>query len=233
MDDDFLLCNDNRCVLMAEDFRQENLTSSKTDQFNKVIADLTTVYPDAILVGAVAAAKYIRNPVKPRETFDVDILLGEKDFAEFLIDEIPEKKLKKLEAYFDTSDSINHSLRHKETGIYVDLLSIESKPIRKKIARYVIQNRDEATHILIGQNHSIEILKPELLLAMKVNRYSKNPKSEKALSDRIDILKILKTLEERQIMIEHDKVTSFLNDFEVKNYQALIDDAKTIETSTS
>ena len=67
--------------------------------------------------------------------------------------------------------------------------------------------------MLFGENHTIDILKPELLLAMKINRYRKNPKTEKGLSDRLDVVKILKTLMERDIIIDHDKVKSFLNDF--------------------
>jgi len=127
IDEDFLTCNDDRCVLMAEDFGDEASAHSHTGKFNKVLSDLAKVYPDAVLVGAVAAAKYVRNPNKPRETKDVDVLLGEKDFAEFLIDDIPEEKLKVLETYFENSDSANHSLKHRETGVYVDLLSTESK----------------------------------------------------------------------------------------------------------
>ena len=222
MDEDFLICNDDRCVLMADDFLDEQSESSPTAKFNSVIADLLKVYPDAVLVGAVAAAKYVRDPEAPRETFDVDILLGEKDFAEFLIDDIPGDKLRQLETYFDTSDSVNHSLRHKATGTYVDLLSTESRPIRNKIAREVFQNREDTTHLLIGENHAIDILKPELLLAMKVIRYCKNPKSEKGISDRLDIEKILKTMIEKQIPVAHEKVKSFLRDFEIKKYETIL-----------
>ena len=224
MDEDFLICNDDRCVLMADDFLEEQSETSPTAKFNSVIADLLKVYPDAILVGAVAAAKYVRDPEAPRETLDVDILLGEKDFAEFLIDEIHPDKLEKLESYFDTSDSVNHSLRHKATGTYVDLLSTESQPIRSKIAREVFHNREDTTHLLIGENHSIDILKPELLLAMKMIRHCKNPTSEKGISDRLDIEKILKTMKEKQIPVAHDKVKSFLRDFEIKTYKTIVVD---------
>lgn len=222
MDEDFLICNDDRCVLMAEDFIEDASAPSVTGKFNKVLADLARVYPNAVLVGAVAAAKYVRNPNAPRETEDVDILLDEKDFAEFLIDELPEEKMKLLETYFDDSDSVNHSLKHRETGIYVDLLSTESTPIRKRIARHILEHRDQATHMLFGENHTIDILKPELLLAMKVNRYGKNPNTERGVSDRLDIVKILKTLMGRGIAVDHEKVKSFLNDDEKKHYDTLV-----------
>lgn len=228
MDEDFLICNDDRCVLMAEDFMKETPKDSAQSKFNRVLADLSGVYPNAILVGAVAAAKYVRNPIAPRETYDVDVMLDEKDFAEFLIDEIPGDTLKKLDTHFDTSDSINHSLKHRETGIYVDLLSTESQPIRKKITRHILNHRDQATHMLLAEDHSIDILKPELLLAMKVNRYCKDPKSDKGLSDRLDIVKILHTLKERNVSIDHDTVKSFLNASEIKKYTSILGDVWTM-----
>jgi len=224
MDDDFLICNDDRCVLMAEDLLEDPSGKSVTSKFNRVIADLSKVYPNAILVGAVAAATYIRNPTTPRETQDIDVLLGEKDYAEFLIDQIPQSKLKILETYFDNSDSAFHSLRHRETGIYVDLLSTESTPIRRKISRHVLQNRDQATHLLVGEHHWIDILQPELLLAMKVTRYGKNPKTQRGVSDRLDIEKILKTLMERNVSIDHGKVKSFLSSHEIMKYEAILED---------
>jgi hypothetical protein len=222
MDEDFLICEDARCVLLAEDFLENVSENTKAGRFNRVINDLSKVYPDAVLVGAVAAAKYVRNPERPRETEDIDVLLGEKDFAEFLIDDIPEEKLKTLETYFDTSDSLSHSLKHKETGIYVDLLSTESNPIRKRITRHVFENRDQSTHILIGDKHSMDILKPELLLAMKINRFSKNPESEKGRSDLLDMKKILRTLMEKGIAVNYKLVKSFLNENEVKKLDDIV-----------
>ncbi|MBU4056087.1 MAG: hypothetical protein KKA41_17145 [Proteobacteria bacterium] len=225
MDDDFLICEDDRCVLLAEDFLDNVSEETKAGRFNRVINDLSKVYPEAVLVGAVAAAKYVRNPDRPRETEDIDVLLGEKDFAEFLIDDIPEEKLKMLNAFFDTSDSLNHSLKHKETGIYVDLLSTESNPIRKRITRHVFENREQSTHILIGDKHSMDILKPELLLAMKTNRFCKDPKSEKALSDRMDMIKILRTLSEKNIPLDYGLVKSFLNEHEWKKLDEIVHEA--------
>jgi hypothetical protein len=223
LDEDFLVCSDDRCVLMADDFKEGEPDDSTLGRFNSVIADILKVYPDAVLAGAVAAAKYVRDPEIPRQTLDVDILLGEKDFAEFLVDEIPEDKLKALEAGFDTSDSVNHSLKHRKTGIFVDLMSTESKPLRNSIIREAFENRDHATHLLIGENHAIDILKPELLLAMKIIRYCKNPKNEKGMSDRQDIIKILKTMAAKKIPVDHEKVCSFLRDFEIKKYKVLME----------
>ena len=222
MDSDFLICEDDRCVLLAEDFLDNVSANSKSARFSRVIDDLSKVYPGAILAGAVAAAKYVRNPERPRETEDIDILLAEKDFAEFLVDEIPEDKLQKLNSAFDTSDSLSHSLKHKETGIYVDLLSTESNPIRKQITRHVFQDPEKATHILIGDKHSIDILKPELLLAMKLNRLCKYPESEKGISDKLDVRKILRTHLEKQLPLDYELIRSFLNSRESKQLDVIL-----------
>ena len=221
---DFLICDeDDRCVLIAEDFSDTIKKDTASERFNKVIADVAKVYPDAILVGAVAAAKYIRYPVEPRETQDVDVILNERDFAEFLLDEIPGDTLKKLETYFENSDSSSHSMKHKETGIYIDFLSSESQPIRKRIVNHILENRNKATHILHDENDPIRILRPEYLLAMKVNRYCKDPKTDKGISDKLDIVKILETLTERGIIVDHEKVRGFLNSREIKNYDAILE----------
>lgn len=222
MNDDFLDCDDDRCVLMPEDFEDDSEESRHADKFNKVLDDIAKVYPNALLVGAVAAAKYIRRPAEPRPTQDVDVILDERDFAEFLIDEIPKDKLGQLETYFDNSDSANHSMRHKETGIYVDFLSSESQPIRKKLIRYILAHRREVTHLLQDRDKGIEILKPEYLLAMKVARYCKYYGSERGASDRQDIVKILETLKERDMPVDHDRVRSLLDRHEVKYYDRIL-----------
>jgi hypothetical protein len=225
LDEDFLICDDDRCVLLAEDLTSDTEETSHREKFNKVLGDVAKVYPDAVLVGAVAAAKYIRHPEKPRTTHDVDVLLDEKDFTEFLIDEIPENTLERLETYFDDSDSANHSMKHRSTGIYVDFLSTESKPIRKKLIRHILRHRKQATHLMKDGDRAIEILKPEYLLAMKVIRYSKDPKTERGMSDRVDIVKVLKTMRDRNIAVEHDRVREFLNRHEITNYDRILKEA--------
>lgn len=222
MNEDFLSCDDDRCVLMVEDLEGNTSESEQSAKFNKVIADIARVYPDALLVGAVAAAKYIRHPNEPRQTRDVDVILGEKDFAEFIVDEIPEDRLNQLETYFENSDSLNHSMRHKETGIYVDFLSTESQPIRKSLVRRILGNRSQATHYLQNQQAGIEILKPEYLIAMKVMRLSKYYNTERGASDRQDIVKLLQTMEDRNIPLDHILVRSLLNRLETGYYEKII-----------
>ncbi|MFO7962926.1 MAG: hypothetical protein R6U50_03305 [Desulfobacterales bacterium] len=217
---------DNRCVLMAEEALEDALSEAVPGRFNRVVADIAKVYPTAILVGAVAAAQYISRENEPRITYDVDILLEEKEFSEFLADEIPEPTLSKLETHFQDPDSANHSLMHKETGIYVDLLSLESKPIRKKIVRYILAHREKTTNAFQVGGQTIDILKPEFLVAMKLNRYSKKPRSERGLCDRVDIMKVLKALWADGVDMDHDTIRVFCNQNEARCYAAIIKDAK-------
>lgn len=218
------LVQDDQCILIAQDTLEEAIADSIPGRFNRVVSDIARVYPRAILVGAVAAAQYITHQNEPRITYDVDVLLEEKEFSDFLADEIPEDTLSALETYFEDSDSANHSLKHRETGIYVDLLSLESKPVRKKIVRYILENREKATNTFQVGGQSIDILKPEFLIAMKLNRYSKGPRSERGLCDRVDIMKVLKALWGGEIAMDHDTVRVFCNRNEVRCYADILKD---------
>jgi len=212
--------DDDQCTIIAEDLPNASLFG----KFQRVIADIARVYPRAILVGAAAAAQFIGSSNDPRITLDVDILLDEKDFSDFLADEIPMETLTVLETYFDDSDSANHSLKHKETGIYVDLLSLESKPIRKNLVRHILENRKNATYRLKVLGQFIDILKPEYLIAMKLNRFFKKPKSERGQCDRIDILKLLKVLGNSGIAPDHEIIKTVCNRNEAACYLTLLDD---------
>jgi len=214
---------DEQCMLIAEDLPASSLFA----KFQRVIADIAGVYPRAVLVGAAAAAQYIGSSNNPRITRDVDILLEEKDFSDFLEDEIPLETLTALERYFDDSDSANHSLKHKGTGIYVDLLSLESRPIRKNMIRHILENRKTATNRLKVQGRFIDILKPEYLIAMKLNRFSKKPGSERGQCDRVDILKLLKALGESLIAADHEIIKKVCNRNEAACYIKLLDDFET------
>jgi hypothetical protein len=190
----FIQCDDERCELLADDFFSNTHGNKNQSRFNNVIADIIKVYPDAVLIGAIAAAKYIRHPVEPRMTYDVDILLSESDFEAFLSDNMPLSTRHNLETYFADSDSVMHSMKHRQTQIYVDFLSAQSKPVKKKLIRNILNNRKQATNILKVGDAQIEIVTPEVLIAMKLHRYNKNPNTEKGLSDRLDMIKILKTM---------------------------------------
>lgn len=215
---------ESRSMSMAEDFLRGISGESLSCKYNRVLEDIARVYDDAILVGAVAAAKYIDPPHEPRVTYDVDILIGEKDFSDFLHDEIPENILHELENRFADSDSPNHSLRHRETGIYVDLLSASSKPVSGKLIRHIVENRETTTErIAVGDRH-IHILKPEYLVAMKLNRCAKTPRSERGLCDRIDIIKLLKSRWRGDLAMDHEIIRSIINRNEIKCYGSIVDD---------
>jgi len=194
--------------------------------FNHVIVDVVKIYPNAVLVGAIAASKYIRPPIRPRVTYDVDILLSETDFEAFLADDLPEDALKNLEKYFTDSDSVNHSLKHKSTGIYVDFLSTESTPLKKKLIRHILENKKQTTNIFRYGDSKIDIVKPEYLIALKLNRYYKIPRTEKGLCDRLDIIKILKTLIANSISFSLSEVKAFMNKQEINSFKKMYDDVE-------
>ena len=164
--------------LFEDEYFQVYHKNQRGSGFNYVIGDVAKVYPNAVLVGAIAASKYIRPPVRPRVTYDVDILLSEADFEMFLADDLPEASLKNMEKYFLDSDSVNHSLRHKSTGIYVDFLSTESTPLKPRLIRHILENRKLTTNILRLRDSNIDIVKPEYLIALKLNRYYKKELKE-------------------------------------------------------
>lgn len=194
--------------------------------FNYVLGDVVKVFPNAVLVGAIAASKYIRPPVRPRVTYDVDILLSEADFEMFLADDLPEASLKNMEKYFLDSDSVNHSLRHKSTGIYVDFLSTESTPLKPRLIRHILENRKAATNILRLMDSKIDIVKPEYLIALKLNRFYKMPRTEKGLSDRLDIIKILKTLISNSIPFGLGGAKEFMGNQERTSFKKIYHDVE-------
>lgn len=223
MKQNFLQCDENQCELLADDFLSNAHGNTRQSRFNNVLADIIKTYPDAILIGAIAAAKYIRLPVEPRITYDVDVLLPENDFEAFLADEIPESTRKVLEACFADSDSAMHSMKHRQTGIYVDFLSVQSKPVKKKLIRYILNHREQATHLLKVGDSKIRIVKPDILIAMKLCRYNKSPNTEKGLADRLDIVKILKTFCANCISEDLSGVRELLTKAELKRFNQIRD----------
>jgi|GEM_PF-652857 len=215
-----------RDEIFEDEYFRKYHTKKRGNSFNYVISDVVKVYPKAVLVGAIAASKYIRPPVRPRVTYDVDILLSEEDFERFLEDDFSDESLKNIETYFLDSDSVNHSLKHKSTGIYVDFLSTESTPLKAKLIRHILENREKTTNILRLEDAKIDIVKPEYLIALKLNRYYKIPKTEKGLSDRLDIIKILKTMLLNSIPLKMDEVREFLGSQELTAFKKFYEDVR-------
>ncbi len=217
-------CDDIQCFLVTEHFFEYFKDDSGVSKFDRAILDLARIYPDAVLVGAIAVSKYVQPPIEPRVTFDIDVVLKESDFNAFLNDELPEDKLEILETYFKTSDSVSHSLIHRKTGIYVDFLSVQSEPVRKRLIRYILDNREEATNLLAMDAYRIQIAKPELIVAMKLNRYAKKPRSEKGLADRLDIVKIMKSYHGRPELLDPDKIRAYANRREIRCLEEILED---------
>jgi hypothetical protein len=103
----------------------------------------------------------------------------------------------------------------------VDFLSVQSKPVKKKLIRYILNCRNQTTHLLRAGDQKIQIITPDVLIAMKLCRYNKNPISEKGLSDRLDIIKILKTLDANCIAEDLSGVRAFLTRAEMKRFDQI------------
>lgn len=226
MSEKYMQANDAQDELFEDEYFHLYHRNQPGSGFNYVLSDIVKVYPNAVLVGAIAASKYIRPPVRPRVTYDVDILLSETDFELFLADNLPEASLKNLETYFLDSDSANHSLKHKSTGIYVDFLSTESTPLKPRLIRHILENRKKTTNILRLSGANIDIVKPEYLIALKLNRYYKIPRTEKGVSDRLDIIKILKTLSLNSIPFSLGGAAEFMGQQELRNFKQIYEDVE-------
>ena len=96
----------------------------------------------------------------------------------------------------------------------------------KKIVRYILENRAETTHVLQIGEQSIDILRPEFLIAMKLNRYSKKPRSERGLCDRVDIMKVLKALWGKNITTNHETIKAVCNRSEGECYLSILEDVE-------
>ena len=217
-------CDEIQCFMVTEHFFEYFSDEAGVTTFDRALLDLARVYEDAVLVGAIAVSKYVQPPIEPRVTFDIDVILDEKDFEDFLNDEIPAEKSQILDTYFETSDSVSHSIKHRKTNIYVDFLSVQSEPVRKKLVRDILENRDEATNLLSMNDHRILIAKPEHVIAMKLNRYTKKPGSEKGLADRLDIVKMMKSYYGQLDLLDPEKIRAMVNRREVKYLDEILAD---------
>ena len=224
MPQQIISCDETQCFIVAEHFLAYFSEDHRVNNFDRVLIDISRVYEEAVLMGALAASKYIQPPVEPRVTFDVDLILPDRDFNDFLNDDLPPAKREALDTYFETSDSANHSLRHRRTRLYVDFTSSVSRPISAKLLRRVLENPDETTNTLTLDDRSIRILKPELIIAMKLHRYAKDPRSEKALSDRLDIVKMLKTYHRQPEVLDPEQIRNMLRRREVKYFDEMRED---------
>jgi len=218
-------CDNVQCFLVTEHYFDYFSDESGITLFDRAMLDLARVYENAVLIGAMAVSKYVQPPVEPRVTFDVDVILDVADFEDFINDALPPERVELLDTYFKTSDTVNHSLIHKSTGIYVDFLSAQSEPVRKQLVRHILENRDETTNILAMGAHQIRIVKPEFLVATKLNRYVKKPRSEKGLADRLDIVKLLKSYCGQSDLLNPETIKGLIHRRETRHLEEILEDA--------
>ncbi len=217
-------CDDVQCFLVAEHFFEYFKDDTGVSKFDRVLLDLAGIYENGVLVGAAAASKYVQPPILPRVTFDIDLVLDDRDFDEFINERLDGERAALLENLFSPSDSVNHSLVHRRTGIYVDFMSAESRPVRRALTRYIIDNKEQATNLIHMNGSSIQIAKPELIIAMKLSRYAKKPRTEKGLADRLDIVKIMKSYYGRKELLDPDRIREFANRREAGYLEEIMED---------
>jgi hypothetical protein len=217
-------CDNVQCFLVAEHYFEYFKDDTGVSTFDRTLLDIARIYENGILFGATAVGKYVQSPIEPRVTFDIDVILEEEDFDAFLNDSMEKKKRRLLDTYFKDSDTVNHSLIHKKTGLYVDFLSTESGSVRRRLIRYILEKREDTTNLLAMNGHSIRIAKPEILIAAKLNRYAKKPGSEKGLADRLDIVKLLKSYHGKSDLLDPEQIRAISNRREIKHLDAILED---------
>ncbi len=215
----------NISLVLLADFLGSYMNNGLS-KFDNVIMDIIKVYPNAILIGAVAVSKYLRYPVQPRATYDVDFLVTADDFENFLDDEIPEKKLKILDSLFSDPRSASHSLLHSKTQVDVDLISVQSPPVKKKVVNFILKNTKECIHRLNIRDKVVNVLRPEFVIIMKLHRHVKNPNSKKGISDLLDIMNIITTYINSGESLELSTIEEFTNQREFAKYQTIYSQTK-------
>ena len=152
---------------VSQFFAMDNPASS----FNRVLHDLMECCPGGVIVGGMAVSFYVKNP---RTTKDVDIVLvGDATTTEAFqqrFEPVPDKPL---------------TVRHKETGIEVDLLS-DANPVLNPDLLGAAAKR---FRLIERAGTSVRVTSPEMIIALKLRRAQNN--TAVGLQDRSDIVSIL------------------------------------------
>ena len=152
---------------ISEFFAMDDPRSS----FNRVLHDLMECCPGGVIVGGMAVSFYVKNP---RTTKDVDIiLLGEKPATKAFLERFEPIADKPL------------SVRHKDTGIEVDVLS----PRNPVMNRELLEAASERFRVIERAGTEVRVAEPEMIVALKLRRAMNT--TPKGLIDRADILNIL------------------------------------------
>lgn len=142
-----------------------------SSSFARVLKDLMEACPECVVVGGIALSFYVENP---RTTKDVDIVLLQvtpfRDRLKEFFDEVPDKPF---------------TLRHKETSIEVDFLTLDHPLINREILALV----PVQFNVITRAGTDVKVVKPNLLLGLKLARAVHN--TQQGFQDRADILSLL------------------------------------------
>jgi hypothetical protein len=153
--------------------------------FARVLRDLMESCPGCVVVGGVGVAFYVRNP---RATKDVDIVItDESPLSPGFFDR------------FEWTEDKPFTVRHKETGIEVDLLTVDNPVVNRGLLMKVPNRVNEFERA----GTSIRVAKPDFIIGLKLHRAINN--TPEGYQDRTDILTILRDNPELQLesILEH------------------------------
>ena len=138
--------------------------------FARVVKDVMEVFPDCVIVGGVALSYHVKNR---RLTEDVDIVLLNTSFTGLAGER------------FEMVEDKPSTLRHKETGIKVDVLTPDHPTVNRELVNIV------PVHVQIIEQAGtrIRVASPAMVIGLKLPRAIHE--SRKGLQDRLDIISIL------------------------------------------
>ena len=153
---------------------------------------------DVLLIGGLSVGVY----TQARNTQDIDIIVVSDSDIDSVLNDI-KSKFKKNRA---------HSFEHKSTGVEIEILTPDFINYPKSIVRKAIEN---AT-IQDVDGHSVKIVSPKFLVALKLKRASLG--NNKSYMDMFDISNIT------DVYGKFDLSDLELTDKELQTYERLIKD---------
>lgn len=153
---------------MSNFFSMDDPSSS----FARTLKDLMEACPEGVIVGGIALSFHVENP---RATKDIDIVL---------LDEFSGPG--RFEDPFEPVPGKPLSVRHKDTGIEVDLLTPANPVLNAKILSMVPENLE----VIEQAGTKIRVAKPAVIIGLKLGRAIHN--TPEGLQDRADILSLLR-----------------------------------------
>jgi hypothetical protein len=159
---------DRALETISQFFAMDNPQST----FNRVLRDLMDTCPGGVIVGGMAVTFYVKNP---RTTKDVDIVLLEGAPATI-----------EFERRFEPVADKPLTVRHRETGIEVDILS----PRNPVLNATLLQAASERFRVIDRAGIPVRVTSPEGIIALKLRRAQNN--TPEGFQDRSDILSLFR-----------------------------------------